>query len=223
MKFYRPKSILSLILIGFLFVALPLIVALVNATVSVDRLVSKSQHTLLQSVLVTQDSQVLVDAITAMERNARQYQVLGDKVLFDVYQEKHEKFVDTARALEGLELVEAQRRLLEELQAKENEVHAILSENPHDARETNAALAKFAELAQTAQRILADNQGLINRGVEQIQARAEEVQRTLVLQAIALVPVALLLGIFFTVLITRPIKQVDQAIHRLCTTNAREL
>ena len=215
MNLYRPRSILRLILTGFFLVALPLVAGLVISTVSVDRLVGQSQNALLQSVMVTQGSQLLVEAITAMERNARQYQVLGDKVLFDVYQEKHEKFVDTARALEGLELVEAQRRLLEELQAKENEVHAILSENPHDARETNAALAKFAELAQTAQRILADNQGLINRGVEQIQARAEEVQRTLVLQAIALVPVALLLGIFFTVLITRPIKQVDQAIHRL--------
>ena len=215
MNLYRPRSILRLILTGFSLVALPLVAGIVISTVSVDRLVGQSQNALLQSVMVTQGSQLLVELITAMERNARQYQVLGDKVLFDVYKEKHEKFVDTARALEGLELVEAQRRLLEELRVKEEEVNAVLSEHPHDARETNAALASFTELARTAQQILADNQGLINRGVEQIQARAEEVQRTLVLQAIALVPVALLLGIFFTVLITRPIRQVDQAIRRL--------
>ena len=97
MKFYRPKSILRLILTGFSLVALPLIIGLVYATISVDRLVSQSQHTLLQSVLATQGSQVLVEAITAMERNARQYQVLGDKVLFDVYEENHQKFVETAR------------------------------------------------------------------------------------------------------------------------------
>jgi two-component system sensor histidine kinase GlrK len=215
MNFFRPRSILRLILTGFFLVALPLLAGLVISTVSVDRLVGQSQNALLQSVLVTQGSQILVEAITAMERNARQYQVLGDKVLFDVYKEKHEKFVDTARALDELELVEAQRRLLEELRTKEDEVHNVLSDNPHDARATKAALAKFTELAQTAQNILADNQGLINRGVEQIQSRAEEVQRTLELQAIALVPVALLLGIFFTVLITRPIKQVDHAIRRL--------
>ena len=215
MNLYRPRSILRLILTGFSLVALPLVAGLVISTVSVDRLVGQSQNALLQSVLVTQGSQLLVEAITAMERNARQYQVLGDKVLFDVYEEKHEKFVDTARALDGLELAEAQRRLLEELRTKEDEVHTVLSDKPHNARATNAALASFTELAETAQHILADNQGLINRGVEQIQTRAEEVQRTLILQAIALVPVALLLGIFFTVLITRPIKQVDQAIRRL--------
>jgi two-component system, NtrC family, sensor histidine kinase GlrK len=196
-------------------VALPLVAGLVISTVYVDRLVGQSQNALLQSVLVTQGSQILVEAITAMERNARQYQVLGDKMLFDVYEEKHRKFVDTARALDELDLVEAQRRLLKELRVKEDEVHTALSDKPHDARAIKAALARFAELAQTAQHILADNQGLINRGVEQIQSRAEEVQRTLVLQAVALVPVALLLSIFFTVLITRPIKQVNQAIRRL--------
>jgi two-component system sensor histidine kinase GlrK len=212
---FRPRSILRLILTGFSLVALPLVVGLVISTVSVDRLVGQSQNALLQSVLVTQGSQILVEAITAMERNARQYQVLGDKMLFNVYEEKHGKFVDTARALNELDLVHVQRRLLEELRTKENDVHTVLSNKPHDARATKAALAQFAELSQTAQRILADNQGLINRGVEQIQNRAEEVQRTLVSQAIALVPVALLLGIFFTVLITRPIRQVDQAIRRL--------
>jgi two-component system sensor histidine kinase GlrK len=215
MNLYRPRSILRLILTGFSLVALPLVAGLVISTVSVDRLVGQSQNALLQSVMVTQGSQLLVETITAMERNARQYQVLGDKVPFNVYEEKHEKFVDTARSLDALELAEGQRRLLEDLRAKEDEVHTTLGEHPHNAPETNAALSAFAELAQTAQQILADNQGLINRGVEQIQARAEELQRTLVLQAVALVPVALVLGIFFTFLITRPITQVDQAIRRL--------
>lgn len=195
--------------------ALPLVVGLVISTISVDRLVGQSQNALLQSVMVTQGSQLLVETITAMERNARQYEVLGDKVLFDVYEEKHEKFVDTARSLNELELVEGQRKLLEDLRSKENEVHTVLGEHSHNAPETDAALSDFTGLAQTAQRILADNQGLINRGVEQIQARAEAVQRTLVLQAVALVPIALLLGIFFAYLITRPIKQVNQAIRRL--------
>ena len=104
MKFYRPKSILRLILVGFTLVALPLIAALVVATVSVDRLMGYSQHTLFQSVLITQSSQVLVEAITAMERNASQYQVLGDKVLFDVYEENHARFIDTARSLATLDL-----------------------------------------------------------------------------------------------------------------------
>ena len=215
MKFYRPKSILRLILTGFSLVALPLIIALVFATISVDRLVRQSQHTLLQSVMATLSSQVLIEAITAMERNARQYQVLGDKVLFDVYEENHQKFVDTAHTLEALELVASQRNLLKDLHSSERELHTVLSTHPHDAPVITAALPEFTELAQTASQILANNQDLINRGVKDIKRNAGRVQQTLVLQAIALVPAALLLAILFTVLITRPIKQIDRNIRLL--------
>ena len=214
-RLYRPKSILRLILTGFSLVALPLIVALVVVTVSVDRLMSHSQHALLQSVLITQGSQVLVETITAMERNASQYQVLGDKVLFDVYEENHARFVDTARALKTLDLEGGQRDLLEELRISEAQVYSVLGNYPHDAPEIVASLSRFTGLAQIAQEIMVDNQDLIKRGVEEIQRKSKNVQRTLVVQAVALVPAALLLTVFFAVLITRPIKQVDQAIRRL--------
>jgi two-component system sensor histidine kinase GlrK len=214
-KIYRPKSILRLILTGFSLVALPLIIGLAYATISVDRLVSQSQHTLLQSVLATQGSQVLIEAITAMERNARQYQVLGDKVLIDVYEENHQKFVDTAGNLELLELADGQRNLLEALYVAENELHTNLSTYPHDAPDFTAVLPDFNELAQTAQQLLTNNQDMISRGVEDIKRNAGRVQQTLVLQAIALVPTALLLAILFAVLITRLIKQVDRAIRLL--------
>jgi two-component system sensor histidine kinase GlrK len=214
-KFYRPKSILQLILIGFSLVALPLIIGLVFATFSVDRLVSQSKHTLFQNVLATRSSQALLEAITAMERNARQYQVLGDKVLFDVYAENHQKFVETARTLEYLELAESQHDLLNSLTFSEDELHATLSAYQYDAPEITAALPGFTELAQMAQQILADNRELINRGVEDIKSNAGKVQQTLALQAIALVPTALLLAILFAVLITRLIKQIDRAIRLL--------
>ena len=215
MKFYRPKSILQLILTGFSLVALPLIVGLVFTAISVDQPDSQSRHTLVQSVLATQGSQVLVEAITAMERNARQYQVLGDKVLFDVYEENHQKFVDTAYNLEALELVDSQRNLLEDLRLAEIELHTTLSIHPHDAADTTSALPEFSALAQTAQQILANNRDLIIRNVKDIKENAGKVQKNLVVQAIALVLTALLLALLFAVLITRLIKQIDRAIRLL--------
>jgi len=215
MKFFRPKSILHLILLGFFLVALPLIIGLVFATISVDRLVNQSQQTLLQSVFITQSSHALIEAVTAMERNARQYQVLGDKVLFGVYAENHTRFVETANSLDELELAKSQNKRLTELRDDANEVHAVLSEYPYDAQEITAVLPLFSKLDQTAKLLLRDNQDLINRGVEEIQGKAGKVQRTLVFQAVALVPAALLLTGLFAVLITRPIKQVDHAIRQL--------
>jgi two-component system sensor histidine kinase GlrK len=48
-----------------------------------------------------------------------------------------------------------------------------------------------------------------------LESNGAEVQRSLVLQAMALVPGALVMAGIFTVLITRPIRQMDTAIRRL--------
>lgn len=215
MNFLRPKSTLRLVLTGFMVVMLPLIAALVNNTLSVDRLVTHGQQALLRSVFVTQGSQVLVETVKAMERNARQYQVLGDQVLFDVYKENHERFNEAVRGLLAQGLAADQRELLDDLHRNENTLHDVLQEYPHDAPEVEAALPDFVELGRLAQQILLNSQDLITRGVGQMQKESESVQRTLVVQAVALVPAAIILTLLFTVLISRPVRQIDQAIRRL--------
>jgi two-component system sensor histidine kinase GlrK len=166
-------------------------------------------------VFVTQGSQVLVETVKAMERNARQYQVLGDQVLFDVYKENHERFNEAVRGLLAQGLAADQRELLDDLHRNENTLHDVLQEYPHDAPEVEAALPDFVELGRLAQQILLNSQDLITRGVGQMQKESESVQRTLVVQAVALVPAAIILTLLFTVLISRPVRQIDQAIRRL--------
>jgi two-component system sensor histidine kinase GlrK len=187
----------------------------VITTVSVDRLVTQGQSALLQSVLVTQGSQSLVEAIKAMERNARQYQVLGEDVLYEVYVENHSRFLDTARSLETLEISDTQQAQLMELRVVEDEVYTVLATYPYDAQEVADALPQFIDLGLIAQGILVDSQQLITSGVEQMQQESGKVKQTLVIQAAALVPAVLLLTIIFVFLISRPIRQIDRAIHRL--------
>jgi two-component system sensor histidine kinase GlrK len=169
----------------------------------------------MQSVLVTQGSQSLVEAIKAMERNARQYQVLGEKVLYDVYVENHSRFLDTARSLETLEISATQQTQLKELRVVEDEVYTVLATYPYDAKEVADALPQFIDLGLIAQGILVDSQQLIASGVERMQRQSGKVKKTLLIQAAALVPAVLLLTIIFVFLISRPIRQIDRAIHRL--------
>jgi two-component system sensor histidine kinase GlrK len=76
-------------------------------------------------------------------------------------------------------------------------------------------LPTFIDLGSMAQQVLLDSQNLITHGVERMQDESESVKRTLVIQAVALVPAAIILMIFFAVLISRPVRQVDKAIRRL--------
>jgi two-component system sensor histidine kinase GlrK len=63
--------------------------------------------------------------------------------------------------------------------------------------------------------MLIDNRKLVEREVERLDANGARVQRGLVVQAMALVPGAMILTAMFTILITRPIRQMDKAIRRL--------
>ena len=140
---------------------------------------------------------------------------MGDKLLFAVYEENHIKFIERARTLKALELEGRQRNLLDLMHISENEIYVTLATYTPDAPAFIEVLVGFTELSQAAQQILFNNQDQIGRDVTQTQGNAEKVQRTVALQAIALVPAALLLTVLFTVLITRPIKQIDQATHEL--------
>jgi two-component system sensor histidine kinase GlrK len=215
LRFYRPKSIRRLLLVGFVLVVAPLLVALVHATYEVDRLVAQGQRALFATVRATQSSQSLLEAITDMERNALQYKVLGDPALLAVYQENHAKFVDTVQRLAALNLSDLQHERLELMRRIEQEVSETLEKFGHDAKETATAIDGFAGLAQDARSMLVDNRRLVEHEVATLENKGAEVQRSLVVQAMALVPGALVMAGIFTVLITRPIRQMDQAIRRL--------
>lgn len=215
MRLYRPKSIRRLLLIGFMLVVVPLLAALIHATYEVDRLVAQGQRALFATVRATQSSQLLLEAITGMERNARQYRVLGEPALLEVYQENHLKFVDTAKRLSALNLSELQRERLDLTVVIEAEVSRTIASFDHDSPQTAAAVDGFASLARDARKMLVDNRKLVEGEVATLESNGADVQRSLVAQAVALAPGALLMAGIFTVLITRPIRQVDKAIRRL--------
>jgi len=215
MRLYRPKSIRRLLLVGFVLVVVPLMMALIHAMYSVDQLVAQGQRALFATVRATHSSEQLADTITDMERNARQYKVLGDVALLDVYQENHQKFLDTAKRLAFLNLSDKQRERLEMIIEIEDGVNEVLISFPYDTPEIAAAVEDFSSLARDARKMLIDNRKLVEREVEWLDANGARVQRGLVVQAMALVPGAMILTGIFTILITRPLQQMDKAIRRL--------
>jgi Signal transduction histidine kinase len=212
MRFYRPRSILQLVLLGFIVVSLPLIIAIIISTYYVDRLADQSQRAVYNAVRATQGSQILTDLITAMERNARQHQVLGDSTLFEGYLQNREKFRQTVSKLSDLNLTHYQRQLLEQLAEREEGLFAALRARPPSSEQ---AAADFVSLTQLAHSILAESGLLVEREVEAMQSLAVKAQQRLAIQTFAVIPAALILVILFTFLIARPVRQIGHAIRRL--------
>lgn len=126
MSFSRPRSFLQLVLIGFVLVMLPLIIATINAALSVDRLANQSQQAVQNSAQVTKHSEELAEHLVHMERAARQYHVLGDADLFVVYRTAHEQVALMTSDLVRLPLNDYQQRQLQILIEKESFVFQSL-------------------------------------------------------------------------------------------------
>src|SRR5687768_10067459 len=100
----RPRSFLQLVLLGFALVTLPLTMVTIHAILGVDRLAAQSQQVVRNAVQAAQNSRELVEQIINMERHVRQYQVLGDKALFDAYATGHYSVVELTSDLARLPL-----------------------------------------------------------------------------------------------------------------------
>jgi two-component system sensor histidine kinase GlrK len=214
---YRPKSFLKLVLIGLVLIALPLVVAFATATIYVNQLAEQSQLAVSYAVQVTQDSRMLVEQLLAMERNARQFQVLGDQALLQAYAATHQKYQHTIENMSQLPLDDYRRNQLKILIEKERDVFHILQNNPPDSVKSKRAILEFASLTVLAKSVLAKSDTLIDRETRHTQRIALRGRRVLVWLALAMIPGTAIFAAIFIRLISRPIKQIDQAIRRLGT------
>jgi two-component system sensor histidine kinase GlrK len=219
MRLLGSRTILQLDVFGFVVVALPLIAALVTALMEVDHLVAQSRRAVFQSANTLQAGRLLVEQATEMARNAQQYLVLGDEALYRLYRDKRAEFEDTTRELARLDLASGQRQLLERLNGTERQLSQRLARyqqraqsDPQTISPTQADFTEFARLART---MLLESGRVIEREVNGVRRAATTLERKLVLQAFAVIPLALVLGAVFAFLIARPLRQMEHAIRRL--------
>ncbi len=212
---YYPRSFLKLIIAGFLLVALPLIFAIVNNAFSIHEVVERSQRTVQQAVQATEVSRAIMEQVTAMERSIRQYVALGDETLLEGYRHARGRFLENAQRMGTLRLDPEQSNQLKLLKQQEAELSEAVEASRWRQETLGRLLAEFAALDARAEAL--DDLGgtVVQREVAALQAMAEDFQRFVFWELIALVPVALSLVVGAIALIARPITQIDAAIRRL--------
>ncbi len=211
----RPKTFLQLILLGFSFVALPLLLALGFAAFYMDKMADQSQLAVYQAARATQNSRMLVEQVTALERAARQYQVLGDQALFEAYRETHEKFNQTINDFSKHDLHQAMREDLSSLSAIEQNVLNRLEVNPYTSAAAKNAVQEFERMAGMSRDILAGSHKVIDREVQVMYDIASNAQTLFFWLGLTLIPAMVLIVVGFTILIARPIRQVESGIRNL--------
>ena len=80
---YYPRSFLKFILLGFLLVRLPLVYALAELILSLDRLQVQGQHAVQEAAEAGRASRQLFEQAVTLERVVRQYLILEDPALLE--------------------------------------------------------------------------------------------------------------------------------------------
>jgi two-component system sensor histidine kinase GlrK len=211
----RPRSFLTLVLVGFLAVALPLLAAILFASLQVERLARQSEDAVYRTVQLTHGGRNLVDELTAMERNVRQYLVLKDESRLAAYDKTHAELQGTVSYMLALEDDAGARHRLQELAERERRLYETLRGQELDPSQSEAAVGEFVPLAELARRILAEANAGVGHGVEVLREMAGQAQQFLVWQAIGVLPLVVALAGLFLFLIGRPLTQLDHAIRLL--------
>ncbi|HEX6928592.1 MAG TPA: ATP-binding protein [Gammaproteobacteria bacterium] len=211
MRAFRWRSINVLVVVGFAVVGLPLVVAILLSTIYLERLTLISQATVVTGIEGTRQGRILGEELTALERYARQYEILGEPALLELFERRRERFEAAAIAL-GEVFTDA--RL--------DAAIATLLSNARTLTVTNVSEDPFGGVSDRFAALLDQSvavndrvRALTEARMASLEAQSERIQERLVWQATGVIVVALLLAVVFTVMISRAVRQLAGAIKRL--------
>jgi two-component system sensor histidine kinase GlrK len=215
MKFPRPRSLNGLILVGFGLVALPLLIAVVWALVNLDRVAEQSEQLVFTGVTAAENNRRINEHLSSLERVARQYQILKNPDSLLLMTQDLETFedllVDMAPLVEEVQAT----TLSDSLGAEARKIISVLSDTNADDATLTAAINRFAPLRQDVGRLTTVLTAHVDAKLSTLQETARTAQRVSAWQVAALVPGTLILILIFTLLVARPIRQIDHAIGQL--------
>src|SRR5271165_1779958 len=146
MRMPRPKSLSGLMLIGFTIVAAPLLFAIVNAAVQMNRLSNRSEQLVIHGMQGTRNNQVLFEQISALERNARLYRIIGNTDFLDAYARNNVRLNAAADELLRLPVNEESAQDLRALRTETKRLLEELREAPANSPRVSSVIDAFPAL-----------------------------------------------------------------------------
>lgn len=215
MKIRLSSSIRQLTLVVFFVVVIPLMIALVSTVFQVDRLAVQMQKAVRNSAQAVEASRLITTQALSMERSAEQYGVLRDPLLLERYQTQRKQLTEAISRLSALPIRRDLSNQIEKLSLREAALFGQLKKwdaIPGNDSQKLDPVFKLTDIVRPIPKTVTE--WIINDS-ETMDLQIERVQRMLLWQAIALTPLALILAAIFSILITRPLRNLGKAIHRL--------
>jgi two-component system sensor histidine kinase GlrK len=216
MQWVRPKSLSGLMLFGLMLLALPLLVAIITAALQIRTLATTGQRIVIEGVTAARASQQLFSEIASLERTAELYDVLNDPKLLESYEQENEAFSST-RAKLYVNATSATRRTLAEVAAVQNGIRTVVLTTPAStANAGTAALTRqFSMLSSLVDKVAQQSNQQIDAEVAALRHQTDRARERLFWEAAGLLPVTLIEIITLTLVVGRPLRQIDRAINEI--------
>lgn len=211
MKKWRlfPRSLRQLVLMAFLLVLLPLLVLAWQAWESLSALSIQAADINRTTLTDVRRSEAMARTALELERSYRQYCVLDDPMLANLYQTQRTKY---ARMLEEQAAAVPDDRLTQSLQQLLAGLAKIDCDNSNPVTAASGNLENFS--AVNGQLVQATREAVFSRGL-QLQREIAERGQYFGWQALILFLLSLGLVLLFTRMIIGPVKAVERMINRL--------
>jgi len=215
MSLPRPRSLNGLILVGFGLVAVPLLIAVVWALINLDRLAEHSEALIVSGVTAAENNRALAQQVGSFERLARQYLVLRTEDSRSLVRQDLESIQSTIDLILPLAELADATELARSIPERAARMVDALSDEEVSEADGQEAIAEFALLRQDVTRLSSILSTHIELELHGLQESIRRAQRVSAWQTAALVPGTVVIVLFFTLLVARPIRQIDSAIHQL--------
>ena len=211
-----PRSFHALLLAAFALVMLPLVLGLLYTAYAQHRLAHETRLAIQTTVEVTRTTRQLAEDVSALQRAAGQYYVLQDPQLRVGMREAHQSVQAALRVLLPMPFGAADRARLQRIATDEAALYRQLGESgPADLPRFDSFAPRFAALVQMCDRVVAAGNSLVDDQVHELGRQSRTLRAALLLQAGAAVLLSLLIAALLSWLLTRPVRQVEQAIRSL--------
>jgi len=215
MKIRRPRSLNGLILVGFGFVALPLLLAVVWVLVNLDQVAEQSERLVITGVSAAENNRRLEEQLGSLERVARQYEVLRNPESLQIMLDDLVSLQDQLRDMAPL-VAEADATALADSIGRGARTIVTSLSNPNITDEQlTTTISRFAPMRQRVEELTNILSAYVDTELAVLLETARDAQRVSAWQVTALVPGTIILVLIFTFLVARPISQIDSAIHQL--------
>jgi two-component system, NtrC family, sensor histidine kinase GlrK len=212
---YFPRSLTNVILACFVISAIPLVVALAELALGLDSLAKRSQLSVREAEAASTASRELRDISGKMEGAVRKSLVLEDASLLDGFRKLDAQLEQALVRGQSLPLTDEERKALKQVGVQRVVLAAALRNGIPPLADRPKLAETAADLADSAAQTATMLTRVTEREVVELRTMAAKTRENwpwfLGIAAIT----ALLLAVGFSILISRPLRNIDRSIRKL--------